>query len=114
MLYSISILHLFFLSLTVSLFFFTLFIVCIWYIFYPFQSLEANKMSVLAAKMSKIEEALKKKDEQTSIFISQTREALEQKMEAHIEKRESHISDLKAKLKDHVCISLSELLSYGK
>jgi len=71
-------------------------------------------MSVLAAKMSKIEEALKKKDEQTNIFISQTREALEQKMEAHTEKRESHISDLKAKLKDHVCISLSMLPSYGK
>jgi len=93
---------------------FLLFIVYIWYLFYPFQSLEANKMSVLAAKMSKIEEALKKKDEQTNIFISQTREALEQKMEAHTEKRESHISDLKAKLKDHVCISLSMFLSYGK
>jgi uncharacterized protein YpmS len=68
------------------------------------QSLEANKMAVWAAKISRMEEASKKKDEQTNLFISQTREALDQKMESHIEKRESYISDLKAKLKDHVCI----------
>jgi hypothetical protein len=62
-------------------------------------------MAVLAAKMSKIEEASKKKDEQANLFILQTREALEQKMETHTEKREAYLSDLKAKLKDHVCIS---------
>jgi hypothetical protein len=54
--------------------------------------------------MSKIEEASKKKDEQANMFILQTREALEQKMETHTEKREAYLSDLRAKLKDHVCI----------
>jgi hypothetical protein len=57
--------------------------------------------------LSKIEEASKKKDEQENIFVTQTREALDQKMESHIEKREAYLSDLKAKLKDHVCISQS-------
>lgn len=72
-----------------------------------FQSLEANKVLTLINKLSKIEEASKKKDEQENIFVTQTREALDQKMESHIEKREAYLGDLKAKLKDHVCISQS-------
>ncbi|KAL0101598.1 hypothetical protein PUN28_019020 [Cardiocondyla obscurior] len=66
------------------------------------QSIEANKLAVLAAKLSKIEEASRKKDELSAAFIAATRVSLDAKMNNTEEKREAHIAELKNKLKDHL------------
>ncbi|XP_012277391.1 stress response protein NST1 isoform X1 [Orussus abietinus] len=65
------------------------------------QSLEAEKLSQVAAKLQKIEEAARKKDELSAAFVAATRKSLDAKMNNTEEKREAHIAELKNRLKEH-------------